>query len=100
MGGENQRNQILFQYLSQYLRDKKKKKKEGGSKKGGENSPISPPLDPRLSPCFDPVDLSLIKRSMRLCHQNSLRLLIRNHREASVLSPLAHTPQHELFLSS
>ena len=48
MGGENQRNQILFQYLSQYLRDKKKKKKEGGSKKGGENSPISPPLDPRL----------------------------------------------------
>ena len=54
----------------------------------------------QYSPCFDPVDLSLIKRSMRLCHQNSLRLLIRNHREASVLSPLAHTPQYELVLSS
>ena len=37
---------------------------------------------------------------MRLSHPNSLRLLIQNHREASVLSPLAHTPQYELFLSS
>ena len=45
MGGENQRNQILFQYLGDKQKERRGLKKWGG---GGENSPVSPPLDPRL----------------------------------------------------